>query len=192
MMNKKLLPTSTDQKAWPTSHHVKITCAPLILYRRDWELLWFARGHSTLRFLQLKRKTARDKGREGPLSKALLWSCGPSLSSCCWRCCIWRAGEREHAACIFQPPVASVFRLRHQKCSHCALTSVAQLVGASAHKPKGHWLDSQSGHMPGLQVESPVGACAGGNWRMFLSYTDVSLSLPCPLSRISEHVPRWG
>ena len=26
-----------------------------------------------------------------------------------------------------------------------------------ARKPKGHWFNSQSGHMPGLQVRSPVG-----------------------------------
>ena len=28
---------------------------------------------------------------------------------------------------------------------------------ALACKPKGHWFDSQSGHMPGLQARSPVG-----------------------------------
>ena len=30
---------------------------------------------------------------------------------------------------------------------------------ASFCKVKGHWFDSQSGHTPGLQVQSPLGAC---------------------------------
>ena len=33
----------------------------------------------------------------------------------------------------------------------------------SSHKMKGHRFDSRSGHMPGLWVQSPVGAHARGN-----------------------------
>ena len=33
----------------------------------------------------------------------------------------------------------------------------------SSFKAKGRWFDSQSEHMPGLWVQSPVRACAEGN-----------------------------
>ena len=55
--------------------------------------------------------------------------------------------------------------------------TLASVVGASSSKLKGHRLDSQSGHMPGLQVLSLVGACSG----TFLSH-DVCLSVSLPLS----------
>ena len=41
--------------------------------------------------------------------------------------------------------------------------------------------DSRSGHIPRLQVWSPVGMCQGGNWSMFLS---LSLSL----CKINKHI----
>ena len=44
-----------------------------------------------------------------------------------------------------------------------ALTGVAQLVGASFHASGGHGFDSQSGHIPRLQDQSPVKAHTGGN-----------------------------
>ena len=68
-----------------------------------------------------------------------------------------------------------------------ALTSMAQLVGVSSHKPKGHRFDSQSGHMPRLWVRSLVGACVRGNQLMFLSHINGSLplSLPSLLSKKS-------
>ena len=47
----------------------------------------------------------------------------------------------------------------------------------SSQKAKGRWLNSQSDHMPGLWVWSPVGAHVRGNRLMFLSHTDVSLPL---------------
>ena len=47
------------------------------------------------------------------------------------------------------------------KMNESALTSVAQLVGGHpAKQKKGGWLESQTGHMTGLQVWSPVRACA--------------------------------
>ena len=48
---------------------------------------------------------------------------------------------------------------------------------APACKPKGHWLDSQAGHMPGLQARSLVGDAqeATTHWGF--------LSLPSPLSK---------
>ena len=60
-----------------------------------------------------------------------------------------------------------------KKCSKVALISVAQL--ASFHKVKGLQFNSWSRHMPGLQVQSPVGACARDHLSRFLSHIDVSL-----------------
>ena len=52
------------------------------------------------------------------------------------------------------------------------------LVGwVAVWKPEGRWFDSWSGHRSGLQARSPGGACAGGNWFMFLLHVDVSLPL---------------
>ena len=58
---------------------------------------------------------------------------------------------------------------------------------ASSHKLKGPGFDSQSGRMPGLQVQSPVRAhavpgwkCTMGNQSMFLSHIDVSLPVLFP------------
>ena len=48
----------------------------------------------------------------------------------------------------------------------------------SSYKVKGPRLDSQSGHMLGLWVRSPVGVCARGSRLMFLFHMDVSLFLP--------------
>ena len=39
-----------------------------------------------------------------------------------------------------------------------ALAGVTQLAGAASCKPEGHGFDSQSGHMPRLQVRSSVRA----------------------------------
>ena len=48
-------------------------------------------------------------------------------------------------------------------------------------EPKGHWFDSQSGHMPGLQAKSSVWELMRGNHTlMFLS---LSFSLLSPLSK---------
>ena len=66
-----------------------------------------------------------------------------------------------------------------------ALAGVAQLVGASSHRPKGHGFDSQSGYMPRLWVWSLVGAHMAGNQSKFLS---LSLSLPSPISKVKECV----
>ena len=51
----------------------------------------------------------------------------------------------------------------------------------SSHKAKGHWFNSWSGHMPGLWVQSPVGACMRGSRSIFLFHINVSLSLFLPL-----------
>ena len=52
---------------------------------------------------------------------------------------------------------------------------MAQLVGALSSKGCG--FDSWSGHIPRLQVGSPVKYIQeGGNWLMLLSCTDVSFS----------------
>ena len=59
-----------------------------------------------------------------------------------------------------------------------------RLVGwASSYKVKGHQFNSWSGHMPGLQVQSQVGAHTRSNESVFLSRIDVSLPLFLPLFR---------
>ena len=62
-----------------------------------------------------------------------------------------------------------------------ALAHVSQLVGASCHKPKGRRFNSQSRHMPRLQVQSLVRVHMGGSQSMFLFHIDISLSLSLPL-----------
>ena len=57
----------------------------------------------------------------------------------------------------------------------------------SSCKPKGHGFVSQSGHMPGLLVQSLTGVPTKGNQLMFLSH-----SLPPPLSKIHKRVLGWG
>ena len=57
-----------------------------------------------------------------------------------------------------------------------SLASVAQLVGASSHKPKVCRFDSHSGHMPGLQVQSQSG-CMWEATNQCFSHTSMSLSL---------------
>ena len=63
-----------------------------------------------------------------------------------------------------------------------ALAGVAQLVEALSHTPKGCGFDSRSGHMPRLGAQSPIGVRMRGHQSMFLSHTDMSLSLPSSLS----------
>ena len=63
------------------------------------------------------------------------------------------------------------------------MASVAQLVGASSHKSKGHGFDSWSGHMPKLWVWSPVRACTRGNTSVFSP--SFLPSLPLSLKSIS-------
>ena len=72
-----------------------------------------------------------------------------------------------------------------------ALTSMAKLVGASSVNQKGHWFDSQSRHIPGLQVQSLVGARARGSQSVFLSDILTSMFLPptqSPPSPLSENL----
>ena len=80
------------------------------------------------------------------------------------------------------------------KMSTGALAGAAQSVGASSHKPKGCGFDSWSGHMPGLQVPSPIQGSYESNQSMFLSHIDVFLptSLPPLLAPNNKHVLRRG
>ena len=68
-----------------------------------------------------------------------------------------------------------------------ALDSVAQLVGAMPCRPVGCGFDSRSGHMPRLQVQSPVRVCMRRQpidvcLSLYLSLS-LSLSLSLPLSQ---------
>ena len=68
---------------------------------------------------------------------------------------------------------------------------LAQLVGASSHKPKDCRFNSQSGHIPRLLVLSPVGCMRKAtNW--CFSITLMFLSLPSLPFKINKHVFRWG
>lgn len=52
------------------------------------------------------------------------------------------------------------------------------------------WVGASSGTPKRLLVRFPVGAHMRGNLWMFLSYTDVSLSLPAP-PKINKHTLGW-
>lgn len=75
---------------------------------------------------------------------------------------------------------------RHQAPNHVgskkyvkvALASIARLVGASPHTPKGRGFHFQSRYIPRLQVLSPVVTLIGDNQSVFLSHIDVSVSPP--------------
>ena len=80
---------------------------------------------------------------------------------------------------------------------YTALASVAQLVGASSHKPKGHRFNSKSGYVPRLWVWFPVKACTGGwggatNRCFFHIDVSLSLSLSSSLSGINGYILGWG
>ena len=100
-----------------------------------------------------------------------------------------KGGSTQQKMCKLSPGSAStVFPASVSRLCHWgndskmiqALAGVAQLVGTFSHKSKGCRFDSWSGHMPRLQVWSPVGVSTRGNWSMFLSCIDVSLLLSPP------------
>ena len=53
------------------------------------------------------------------------------------------------------------------------------MAWASSYKPKGHQFSSGLGHMPGLQVQSPVGVRYG---RQPIDVSNITVSLPAPQS----------
>ena len=71
------------------------------------------------------------------------------------------------------------------KMETAALAGVVQLIGRWSHKLKGHRLDSQSGHIPGLQVWSLVWAHTRGNPLI------VSLPYQCSSPSFSPSLPRF-
>ena len=68
-----------------------------------------------------------------------------------------------------------------------SLDWVTQLVGVSFCTPNGCEFNLHSGHIPRLQIWSPVWVRAGGNQLMFFSHIDLSLSLSLCLSQINKH-----
>ena len=71
------------------------------------------------------------------------------------------------------------------------LGQVAQLFGASSPTPKCCKFDSREGHIPGLQVRSPIGTQTEGNRSKFLSLSlslSLSLTIPLPLKSISLYL----
>nr|KAF6355307.1 hypothetical protein mMyoMyo1_011478 [Myotis myotis] len=65
------------------------------------------------------------------------------------------------------------FKKEEEKKAVHALTSVAQLVGASSCALKGGRFKSWSGHIPRFWF-NPWSVCVGGNQSMFLSCIDIS------------------
>ena len=68
---------------------------------------------------------------------------------------------------------------------------VAQLFRVLSHPPKGCRFDSWPGHIPKLCVQCLVRVHREGNWSMFLSHMDDSLSSPHP-SEINKYILGWG
>ena len=85
-------------------------------------------------------------------------------------------------------PVCPAFYVIHMKILKIGPGQCASVGWMSSLKAKCRRFNFQSGHVPGLRVRSPVGACTEGNQSMFLSHPDVSLpfSLPPPLSKINK------
>ena len=90
-----------------------------------------------------------------------------SLDLCNWPCFLWYKHVTEFSKIASCP-------------DQCGF-----IGWASSLKAHGCLFDSWSWHMPRLLVQSPVGARARGNWSLFLSHVDVSLSfsLPSPASK---------
>ena len=76
------------------------------------------------------------------------------------------------------------FGWRTKKCSVKSSNSIpswcGSMDGVLACKPKGHWFNSQSGHMPGLQTGSPELGRRGVAWEATTHWCDVSLPLFLP------------
>ena len=64
---------------------------------------------------------------------------------------IWKCLTNTCQKLTTNAPKKSTFK------THSGLAGVAQWIELQACEPKGHCFDSHSGHMPGLQVRSPVG-----------------------------------
>ena len=64
-------------------------------------------------------------------------------------------------------------------------SQVAQIVAVSSGTSKVCGFDSWSGHIPRLQVRSLVRVCMRSNQLMFLSHTEVSLSLTVSLKSVN-------
>ena len=72
--------------------------------------------------------------------------------------------------------------------------------GVLACKPKGHWFNPQSGHMPGLRARSPVeGAQEATDWCVYCTSTFLPISFPFSLKInkyfkkiISDYFPMYS
>ena len=65
---------------------------------------------------------------------------------------------------------------------------MAHLVGTSSHRLQCHGFDSWSGHIPWLGVPSWLGCIQEGSLSMFLSHTDVLLSVSLLFSKSNERM----
>ena len=79
---------------------------------------------------------------------------------------LWGGGSKVHLALYHSRWLLGPWPVR-----------LAQLVVHQPARRRDHQFSSRKGHMPGLQVRSLVGACAGGNWSNCLYHINVSLPL---------------
>ena len=81
------------------------------------------------------------------------------------------SGHRQPVAAILGniniEKISVITEYLNSRYSNCP-GQVAQFVGASSHTPKGCGFNSQPGHIPKLEVQSPVWAHTEGNQSMFL------------------------
>ena len=87
-------------------------------------------------------------------------------------------------------------KLLLKKLQAWALAGVAQLVGASSSKLKGHGFNFRSGHIPGLWSRSPVQVrlqeAPDRCFSLTLMFLSPSVFLPSSHSKIKKHALRGG
>ena len=102
----------------------------------------------------------------------------------CPSSCGWKVPEPG----LIKPRSAPTFRLLITTLEHYEACTgwCGSVAWVLACEPKGHWFDSQSGHMPGLQARSPVGGTqqATTHWRFSLFF------LLSPLSKNKQNLKK--
>ena len=97
--------------------------------------------------------------------------------------------------CSFQKHCGSVSERSQGQQSACEEKwfcpgQCGSVVWASSCAPKGHQLDSASGHIPRLRVWSLVGVYTRSNWWMFPIHINVSLSVSASVPRLPSSLSK--